>query len=280
MRRFNLTLTAAVLLTASPAAYADALYLSVPVRIQERGGWCWAASDQMINGYYGKFFDEQCEILENYHFRRPDWGTTNCCLSPDLGCNSSGGAGGDETTSMGIGTTLVGRALSFQEIRTEITAGHPFFVYVPGHWLVGRGYVEDGGTQSVVINEPWPYGESSWGNGANVVSYSELLNLPWEDTVKTTSPGSSYATLYSDNNLAGRSLTVTTGSTSFGFVGFPPFSFDNQASSARVVGSPYILYDGQNYDGSAWGVNAKAAYSGPLTRICGLRSGSSPELVG
>lgn len=252
MQRLIVSIVLLAVSTTSLPAHAFK-YLSVPVRFQERNGWCFAACDQMLIRYYGKYFDEQCEIVENYRSQSPPWGTTNCCLSPDFGCSAASGGIGDEVEHMGIRVTNVGR-LTYQQLKDEIDAGHPFAAHFGsacpywGHWLVVKGYF--GGEELVSIIDPAPFGSEGWGGGESIVSYSDLVDANWCATAKTSNPTSPKAKLYSEPGLHGELLTVRTGSTSFG-------TFDNKASSADVFGSPYILYMNQNYDFTSWGVNAR-----------------------
>lgn len=250
MKRLLFGFLATVLVAISaPAGASISKSLSVPMRYQERDNWCWVASSQMIIRYYGKFFDEQCEVVENYRFRRPDWGTTNCCLSPDEGCNGWG-APGAELTSMGISIGHPASPLSFAQVKTQINADHPFAAWNAGHWMTALGYSE-GVFQMILVNDPWPSEGQKW------LLYSSYA-AGWADTVTTSAPGSPYARLYVNNNLSGNYFTVTTGSSSFPTW---PTNFNNVTSSARVVGSPYILYDDSAYLGAAWGVNAKDCFS-------------------
>lgn len=240
--------SATILATSAVALGAQQLQLSVPMRYQERGNWCWVASDQMIIRYYGKYFDEQCEIVENYHARRPDWGTTNCCLSPDEGCNSPGGVG-DEVSSMGISIGNPASPLSFAQSMAELDAGHPFATLNGFHWNVAAGYVNTATVKALIMMDPWPT------EGPKIVDYATYA-AGWYSTTTTSTPVSPYAKLYADSNLGGRTYTVTTGTSSFPRSIFLP-SFDNTASSGQVIGSPYIFYDKTGYTGTAWGVNAK-----------------------
>ncbi len=63
-------------------------YLRVPETIQEQDQWCWAGVSSCVLEYYGLNIS-QCTIAE-YTRQVATWhnfGTVNCCVNPNLGCN-------------------------------------------------------------------------------------------------------------------------------------------------------------------------------------------------
>ncbi len=129
------------------------------LRDQETNNWCWAATTQMLAQHHGVSVT-QCE-LANHRFSK-----TNCCDPQNDGsdcpktndCNSPGwleldyaGLTWDETTT----------ALSWKDLKKQIFCSKKPMGYAygnngyVGHVLVVKGYVSVGGTDYVVLNDPW-----------------------------------------------------------------------------------------------------------------------------
>lgn len=153
--------------------------LNVPQVIQEQNEWCWAGVSKAVLDYYG-FPLSQCEIAE-YARQSITWnnfGTTDCCLNPNLGCNywnynyGYSGSIQDILTHFGnIQNTGVNTTLNLTQINSQISNGKPFIVRWGwttggGHFVVGHGI---SGSNISYMN-PWP------GEGLHIGTYSWLVN--------------------------------------------------------------------------------------------------------
>lgn len=171
--------------------------LSVPTVFQNQTEWCWAGCTNSILTYYG-FNISQCQIAD-YTRTVATWhnyGTTDCCINPSLGCNywnyNWGSAGSMEDILMHFGSISdigISNFLTFANITSEINSQRPFIIRWGwtsggGHFIVGKGY--DNSSQTVYYMNPWP------GEGAKIATYSWLLNdgnHSWTHTnVLTTNP--------------------------------------------------------------------------------------------
>ena len=147
--------------------------------IQENDQWCWAGVSKSILDYYG-FPVAQCEIAE-YARQVITWtsfGTTDCCVNPNQGCNywnynwGNDGSIQDILLSFGgIENSGVGSALTLTQINTQIAAGRPFIVRWGwtsggGHFVVGHG---KSGNNIYYMN-PW------FGEGLHISTYNWLVN--------------------------------------------------------------------------------------------------------
>ena len=152
------------------------IVLNVPTVFQQQDQWCWAGSTKSVLDYYGNTFN-QCQIAE-YTRTVAVWhnfGATNCCTNPTLGCNywnyNWGYAGSMQDILQTLGSITnsgVGSILSMNQVTTEISAGRPFiirwgWVSGGGHFIVGKGF--DGGNNIYYMN-PWP------GEGSKVSTYA------------------------------------------------------------------------------------------------------------
>lgn len=135
---------------------------SVPntLRTQETNNWCWAATTQMLAQHFGLSVT-QCS-LANHRF-----GKTNCCEPQTEGsscpktndCNTPGWL---ELVFAGVTVfDESAAALSWSDVRRQVyCTGKPMgYAYgtpgVVGHVVVVKGYVSVGGTDWVVLNDPW-----------------------------------------------------------------------------------------------------------------------------
>jgi Secretion system C-terminal sorting domain/Peptidase_C39 like family len=162
--------------------------LSVPQVFQEQNEWCWAGVSKAVLDYYG-FPLNQCQIAD-YARQSITWynfGSTDCCLNPNLGCNywnyNWGSAGSIQDILIHFGNIQnsgTGTALTLAQIGTQITNGRPFIVRWGwttggGHFVVGSGI---NGTNISYMN-PWP------GEGLHIGTYSWLVsgsNHTWTHT--------------------------------------------------------------------------------------------------
>jgi len=134
---------------------------SVPnsLRPQETNNWCWASVTQML-AQHVNVTTTQC-ALANHRF-----GRTDCCDPQNAGatcpkrneCNSPGWL---ELGFLGITADESADALSWSGIRKQVYCRKKPMGYaygtpgVVGHVVVIKGYVTVGGTQYVVLNDPW-----------------------------------------------------------------------------------------------------------------------------
>ncbi len=109
--------------------------LTVPQVFQGSDYWCWAACTQMILSALRNSATDQCEIV-NRQFKQ-----TTCCQQPHSdACNQ------DLSiyevfpcyNSWGINGALVGNALQFETLQSEIAGGRP--VEVGFSWSGAGGY--------------------------------------------------------------------------------------------------------------------------------------------
>jgi hypothetical protein len=126
---------------------------------QETNNWCWAATTQMLAKHFSISVN-QCD-LANHRF-----GKTNCCTPQNAGsscpktndCNTPGWL---ELDFAGLKFDESGTALSWEDVRKQIFCSKKPMGYaygqegVVGHVLVIKGYVTVGGTNYVVLNDPW-----------------------------------------------------------------------------------------------------------------------------
>jgi hypothetical protein len=161
------------------AIQVNSQVLSMPEVIQENDQWCWAGVTKSVLGYYG-YPAEQCEIAE-YAREVITWtsyGTTDCCVNPNQGCNywnyNWGSAGSIQDILVHFGSVQnsgSSAALTSTQITTQIAAGRPFIVRWGwtsggGHFVVGHGKVGS----TIYYMNPW------FGEGLHISTYSWLVN--------------------------------------------------------------------------------------------------------
>lgn len=168
--------------------------LNTPQVIQEQDQWCWAGVSKSILDYYG-YHPSQCEIAE-YARNVITWtnfGSVNCCLNPNSGCNywnyNWGYPGSIQDILVHFGNIQNSGtgAITLAQIATQISAGRPIVVRWGwnsggGHFVVGHGI--DG--NNVYYMNPW------FGEGLHISTYDWLKNdgvHTWTHTnVLSTSP--------------------------------------------------------------------------------------------
>jgi hypothetical protein len=168
--------------------------LNTPEIIQEQDQWCWAGVSKSILDYYG-YHPSQCEIAE-YARNVITWrnfGSVNCCLNPNSGCNywnyNWGYPGSIQDILVHFGNIQNSGTgtISLAQIATQINAGRPIVVRWGwnsggGHFVVGHGI----NGNNVYYMNPW------FGEGLHISTYDWLKNdgvHTWTHTnVLSTSP--------------------------------------------------------------------------------------------
>ncbi len=156
--------------------------LNVSEVIQEEDQWCWAAVSACILDYYCAP-TPQCEIAE-YTRNVATWndfGDTDCCVDPTLGCNYPNycwGFDGSILDILGhfgnISTYGFYSSLTKTEITTEIQNNRLFvvqWVWDDGgaHFIVGHGLIGN----NMYYMDPW------FGEGLKVADYDWVES--WSD---------------------------------------------------------------------------------------------------
>ncbi|NND63233.1 MAG: hypothetical protein HKN48_08570 [Flavobacteriaceae bacterium] len=156
------------------------------LRPQETNNWCWAAVTQMIAENEGQIV-KQCD-LANHRF-----GKTNCCDVENDGqscpktsdCNTPGWL---ELDFAGVKFSSTNTARSLAQVRSSIYCAKDVlgFAYgtpgVVGHVVVIKGYVTVGGTNYLVLNDPWLPCTGS----ERLITYDEYVDPAGSSTHWTT----------------------------------------------------------------------------------------------
>lgn len=193
--------------------------LNVGEFIQEQDQWCWSGSTACVLDYFCTP-TPQCAIAEytrevaTWH----DFGLTDCCVNPGLGCNywnyNWGYAGSMQDILIhfaGIDNPGIATYLDISQIHTRIQGNRPFifrwgWTTGGGHFLVGHGLVN----MDMYYMNPW------FGEGLTISDYYWVINNPdhtWTHTNDITTPSPKpYPVL----SMSGPIL-VTKGSTTVNF---------------------------------------------------------------
>ncbi len=144
---------------------------SFPQYGQQTGMWCWAASTQMILGYYG-ITVQQCE-LANKQFGKNDCCGQGCPPNSNHDCVHGGHL---MTKEYGYLSTADTMPLPWDSIRLQIDqrkAPMAYSINAPvgdsvaglpvkgGHVRVIKGYFTVNGTNYLIINDPMPVCQGS-----------------------------------------------------------------------------------------------------------------------
>lgn len=156
--------------------------LNVSEVIQEQDQWCWAAVSACILDYYCAP-TPQCEIAE-YTRNVATWndfGNTDCCDNPSLGCNYPNYMWGYDGSILDIlehfgNISSYGcySSLTKPEITTEIENNRLFVIQWVwdngnGHFIVGHGLIGD----NLYYMDPW------FGEGLKIANYDWVES--WSD---------------------------------------------------------------------------------------------------
>ena len=129
------------------------------LRPQETNNWCWAATTQMLAQHLG-ISVTQCSLSNE------DLGRTDCCDPQTQGTNcpkrnECNQPGWPMLDFVGIKFSESNTALSWENLRKQIFCSKKPMGYaygtpgVVGHVLVIKGYITLGGTNYLVLNDPW-----------------------------------------------------------------------------------------------------------------------------
>jgi len=149
-----------LLVLASPGAFGQKFGI-VPATLywQETSEWCWAASGKTMMNLVGPSDVPQC-YEANQHF-----GRTDCCNCPTPDACVSPGWPDFDTWGYKFQETTWGTALSWTQLKGEISAQRPVWYAWGwngggGHAMVAKGYfdidilfIHD---HLVLIDNPWP----------------------------------------------------------------------------------------------------------------------------
>lgn len=145
------------------------------LRPQETNMWCWAAVTQMIAQNEGVTVS-QCD-LANHRFSK-----TNCCDPNTSGSNCPKTAdcadpGWLELDFAGLNFTESATPLSLADIRKQIycsknVLGFAYGGTGVGHVVIIKGYMQVGGTNWLVINDPW----SPCSGQERLITYEEYVD--------------------------------------------------------------------------------------------------------
>ncbi|MCX6283604.1 MAG: hypothetical protein NTW31_05145, partial [Bacteroidetes bacterium] len=171
--------------------------LNVPEIIQEQNQWCWAGVSACALDYYCTP-TAQCTIAE-YTRTVATWynfGSTDCCVNPNLGCNywnyNWGYPGSIQDILVhfdNISNNGVGSYLSLAEITSNIQLNRVFIIRWGwtaggGHFVVGHGISGN----NIYYMNPW------YGEGLKIATYTWMKsdgNHTWTHTNElTVSPAS------------------------------------------------------------------------------------------
>ena len=150
---------------------------------QEQDNWCWAASGQMILGYYGKTIKQCTQVSDRY----PRVG--NCCSDrPPADCRRK--TGWPEFCKHEVDAKIRHNAgLRWDEIKEQIGCQHNPIAFtwkwadgVKGHMMVAFGY----GTDSSSVAKPF-----LWVRNPLPVGAGKTEKIFYTDYLPDTSSGSS-----------------------------------------------------------------------------------------
>ncbi len=255
--------------------------LNVDEVIQEQDNWCWAAVSACVLDYYCTP-TAQCEIAEytrnvaSWH----DFGNTDCCVNPYLGCdywNYNWGYPGSIQDILvhfaNITNNGVTSYLSVSSIQSNLAANRVFVIRWGwttggGHFLVGYGY----SSNNVYYMNPW------YGEGMSIGTYSWVCNgddHTWTHTnVLSVSPSSTPpnqpGTITGNQNpcqgnTQTYSISAVTGATSYTWTLPPGWSGSSTSTSINATA-------GSNGGTISVTANNSCGSSSPRTSSVGVTS--------
>ncbi len=173
--------------------------LGVNQVIQEQTNWCWSATSVCVLNYYCYNYS-QCEIAEYARSVNPTrFGTTNCCVNPVNGCNTTnfnygylGSIKNILITKGNISNTGIASPLSKQEITSDILNNRLSIILWDwtnggGHFLVCHGLI---GNNLYYMNplEGLLIGDYDWVYSASDHVWSQTNRVDLTPNVSLVSP--------------------------------------------------------------------------------------------
>ncbi len=161
---------------------------SVPnqLRPQETNNWCWAAVTEMLADHFDIAVN-QCDLANT------SFGRTDCCKfqTPGTSCpktDSCDTPGWPMLDEAGLKFATSSNGLDWEDIQYEIYCDDTPMGYaygtpgVVGHVVVIKGYVTAGGTDWVVLNDPW----APCSGSERLITYNDYIDPPGTSTHWTT----------------------------------------------------------------------------------------------
>jgi hypothetical protein len=145
---------------------------------QSQTNWCWSAVGTSVGLFFRTGTWTQCSVANGV------LGKTNCCTSPEDGCNEYGYLDRSLTYTKSFGSLSEGRC-SQDTLIVELNQGHP--VCLRCAWTGGGAYFlaicgYDQQTSMVDVADPW-YGDST--QNLNTFPSSYHGGGEWTDTYLT-----------------------------------------------------------------------------------------------
>lgn len=166
-------------------------YLGVDEEIQQHSNWCWAASSVDILKFYGSK-PAQCNVV-NWAYGRTDACTSapfnwNSYANTPNGMYGSNGSIQAILRNWGVNSNGYNYASSWNSVVSDVNAGRPFVMRFGwysggGHFIVGYGYYDLQGTQTIGYMNPWPGEGYTWSN-YNWTVYA-AYDHQWTHTLRT-----------------------------------------------------------------------------------------------
>lgn len=167
-------------------------YLDLTEEMQQHSNWCWAASSVDVLKFYGKTGSSQCGVV-NWAYGRSD-ACTSAPFNWNSYANTSNSMYGSNSSIQGIlrnggvNSTGYAYASSWNTVVSDVNAGRPFVMRFGwygggGHFIVGYGYYDLQGTQTIGYMNPWPGEGYTWSNYSWTVSAA--YDHSWTHTLRT-----------------------------------------------------------------------------------------------
>ena len=266
--------------------------LNVTEVIQEHNQWCWAAVSACVLDYYCTP-TPQCVIAE-YTRTVATWhnfGDTNCCVNPLLGCNywnynwGFDGSIQDILVHFGnISNSGVGTSLTQGEITSDIQDDKLFVIRWGlsgggGHFVVGHGIVGS----NIYYMDPW------FGEGLKIADYSWVVsgaNHTWTHTNQVTiipignHPGNA-GTIIGDTIVCQRQYSVTYSVPTIAYASSYVWTLPNGATGTSTTNSIYVDFDSTAISGNITvkGVNNCGEGNSSTQTIIVNEAPSTPTIV-
>lgn len=154
----------------------DNMQLKIPLKPQENGAWCWAASAQMVLASPAlRVFVPQCDVASK------QFGPGSHCCSAAGVPDTCVRGGWPPFAQYGYTPTVTkDSALSWDEIKTQIGCRRQAFAFTwhiengGDHMMVATGYKTEGANHLVCVNNPLPPGTGQ----SYCIPYGEYVSGP------------------------------------------------------------------------------------------------------